>query len=438
MKKVLIIANLFHASPRITGIAPRLADFGYEPTMITVPLKSDKKRFFKFDEFRKKVRVIETPYYGDVFSGLRKILNFFGFNKNKSLLDQVKSKSGSERKKSFVDNVFKAYLTFFAYPDEERKWKAPALKAAADILNKEKFDIILSSSSPVVSHIVAGKLKKKFSIPWVADLRDLWTQNHNYSFYGFRKLYEKPLELKTLKNANALVTVSDLWMEKLKLIHKDKDIYAIMNGFDPDLASDGREKITEKFTITYTGQIYDGKQDPAKILIALKNLIDKKIIKREDIELRFFGPEKSWLAKEIENCGLKDIAKQYGVVPRDEAIKKQHESQVLLKLNWEDQSHKGGYTGKIFEYLAAKRPILATGGWGDVTQELLNETKAGLYASKIEDIECALKDYYSDYKENKIVSYKGDWDKINKYSYTEAANKFAILFDKILSNNKVK
>ena len=120
------------------------------------------------------------------------------------------------------------------------------------------------------------------------------------------------------------------------------------------------------------------------------------------------------------------------MVPREVSLKKQWESQILLKLNWEDSRFKGDYSGKIFEYLAAQRPILATGGFGNnVTEKLLNETKAGIYAPTVEDIRKALKEFYLEHKQNGKVSYRGRWKEIKRYSYREMAKKFTDVLNKI-------
>jgi glycosyltransferase involved in cell wall biosynthesis len=190
--------------------------------------------------------------------------------------------------------------------------------------------------------------------------------------------------------------------------------------------------LAAKFTITYTGTIYTGKQDPSKLFTALRDLISGGTIDPKDVEVRFYGYKEGWLAREIEGYGLSGIVKQHGVVPRRIVFGKQKESQLLLLLNWEDPKGKGVYTLKIFEYLAAQRPILATGGSGDdVIKDLLDETKAGMYGSKVEDIKSILSDLYSEYKLKGKISYNGDRAEINKYSYREMAKKFAEILDSL-------
>ena len=442
MKKVLIIANLFHSSPRIPGITKYLLEFGWESIILTVPIGKDFRNLLGFPAgFQEKVRIIEVPYHGDIFWFWRKIFKLFGFATNKSILNQAKERTRIASQKSFIDRIFNLYQTIFGYPDDERGWKKPAVRVGRKLLEKEKFDAIISSSSPVTAHIIANQLKSKYEqssfgqrkkIPWIADFRDLWTQNHNYPYPWWRKIIERKLELKTLLLANVLITVAGSASEELGELHRGKETYTITNGFDPEKINNPPAELTSKFTITYTGQIYSGKHDPSKLFSALKDLISDKTINPDDIEVRFYGPKTGWIEKEIEEYGLISIVKQYGMVPREVSLKKQWESQILLKLNWEDSRFKGDYSGKIFEYLAAQRPILATGGFGNnVTEKLLNGTKAGIYAPTVEDIRKALKEFYLEHKQNGKVSYRGRWKEIKRYSYREMAKKFTDVLNKI-------
>ena len=432
MKKVLIVANLFHASPRIPALAKYLPEFGWEPTILTVPIKKDPKINLLFPSgFEEKTRIIEVRYQGDIFWFWRRLLIKMGLREDKSLLNQVKASFGITSKKSFLDYIFKLYTTIFGYPDEEKNWKTPLLRAADTLLSNEKFDIIFSSSSPVIAHIVAKDLKRKYHLPWLADFRDLWTQNNDYPYPFWRKKIEERLEVKTLADSDALITVSNPLVRKLEKLHKDKKVYNVMNSFDPEKVNNLSSPLTPEFTITYTGQLFVGSRDPEKLLIALKGLIEEKKIKEEDLKVRFYGPENVWLENKIKELLLSKVVKQYGKIPREDALKRQRESQVLLLLNWKGEKSEGVYTGKLFEYLAAKRPILATEGSkkDNVINELLEKTRAGIYGKDIKDIKELIFKFYSEYKKKGEIEYQGDWAEISKYNHREMAKQFTQIFN---------
>lgn len=417
MKRVLIISYGFHGTPRMLGLAKYLPEFGWQPVILTIT------RSEKVDS---RLIIIETPY-SHVLSFWKRLV---GLDPEKNVRSQIKNRFSATSGKSLLDFFLTRCAEIIHYPDAYKGWRAFAIKAAEDFLQKENVDAMISSSFPVISHIIAKELKIKYRIPWVADFRDLWSQNHNYYYGTVRHFFDRRLELKTLLPADVLVTVSQLWGEKLRGLHRGKPTYWITNGFDPGLINTPGAKLTTKFTVTYTGRIYQGKQEPSKLLAVLRDLISEGAMDPDNIEVRFYGPNEKWLEKEFRDYGLANIAKQYGIVPRQVVFNKQRESQLLLLLNWDDKPEKGWYPLKIFEYLAARRPILAVGGYGDdVVTEMLDETKAGFYGSTVEQVKNIIKDLYSEYKLKGSVSYVGDMEKIKKYSHREMARKFAELLN---------
>lgn len=429
-KKVLIITWYFPPRPdvgslRLRGLAKYLKDYDWTPIILTGQLPQGP---------RINCRMVETPYHDVVGSWKEK----FGFDPNKTIKAQTKILSNKESfKNSLVEFALNRVGEIIAYPDSLKGWYAYAIKYARKILESEDIAAIISSSRPVTCHLIAKELKEEYKIPWIADLRDLWTQNHYYAdcFSLIRKMIETRLEKKTLSRADALVTVSRPLAEKLKELHKNRPVYVITHGFDPDEENILPTNSTPRFTITWTGTIYWKKNDPLKILEATRSLISEGAIDPKDIEIRFYGTvTKSkdwWLEERIMQLGLQNIAKFYGQIPREEAIEKQRTSQVLLLLGWEDP-YQGLYSGKVFEYLAARRPILATGGeTKGVLTELLEETQAGIHAPNVEDVKSALKNFYYEYKSDGQVKYRGRRSTINKYSHKEMTRKFSEILNTV-------
>jgi len=250
-----------------------------------------------------------------------------------------------------------------------------------------------------------------------------------------RKFFETRLELKTLAMSDSITTVSKYLASDIKILHNKTPIYSIPNGFEISELADMNIRLTKKFVITYTGNLYYGKRDPSKMFQALQELIEEKILDQEDIEVRFYGPQEDWMAKEVEKYNLQKIVFDYGLVSRDVALFKQKESQLLLLLLWDHPSEIGVYTGKIFEYLAAKRPILAIGGPKGVVAELLEETSTGFFVSSVQDVKKVIKGYYEEYKLNCHVLYKGNISDIEKYNQKEMARKFAGILNNLLKVN---
>ncbi len=401
------------------GIAKYLPEFGWQPVILSAPL--DEKSPNQFT-------IIETGYRDALgFPG-----KLFKIKPNEDPRKQIRNRLGVKSKKSFLDSMMTLAGEIINYPDSEKGWMKPAVKTGEKVLGEDNFDAIISSSAPITAHVIAHKLKSHFKIPWVADLRDLWTQNHNYYYGQLRKVVDRRLELKTLGSADAIVTVSQPWAHELGTLHKGKKVYAITNGFDPDSINEPPMPLTGQFTITYTGLIYSGKQNLALLFNALKELISEKVVGSSDVEVRFYGTGVTWLSEMIQEYSFSNITKVYDTIPQKEAIERQKESQVLLLLNWEDPKVIGWHPLKGFEYLAAARPILAVGGFGgDVTEILLKETGAGVYCVKPDEVKENLHQWYLEYKRTGRVTYQGNMQKINKYSHREMARKYSEVLNQI-------
>ncbi len=422
MKKVLLIANLGHASPRIPGIAKYLSHFGWKATILTPKMSSKQKELFLSDH-GEGLHIVETEGYA------------LHYGYHPAATQPERAPSFLIRFKRVVSRRLKKIVSEIKnYPDSEIAWKKHAVKKAEVLIKENSYATLLSSSSPITCHLIAKEIKKRYSIPWVADLRDLWTQNHNYPFSRIRKVIERKLELNTISSADELVTVSPQLAQQLEALHSRKKVYVITNGFDH--YAQGNAERPEKFTLVYTGQIYPGKQNCYITLQAINELIEEKIIPNDAVEFHYFGPTKEMIKEEIARQGSSELCekycKLYDPISRTESLKKQLASQLLILFNWEDKTEKGIATTKFYEYLGTGRPIIATGGYGgDFLESLLQKTDAGNYCRSVKEIKECLVSYYSEYTENGYVAGKGNKEAISAFSYKRIAGKLAEIFNRV-------
>ena len=332
MRNVLIIAFYFPPMPdiggyRLNGLAKFLPLYGWNPIILTPLLPGAPDPRF---------RVLQTPYI-DVVKQWKIRL---GLNPNETLNTQFEVSSQRDSL-SFVDRLAYYPGEIINYPDDKIGWYDHAVRTGDELLQKEHIDLILSSSYPETCHLIARTLVDKYNVPWVADMRDLWTQ-YPYSHHcAIRRLFEKNLELRTLSKASALVTVSEPLASDLQYLHSHTSVHVIENGFDPDDARYNAPTLSDKFTITYTGQLYNGKRDPAILFEALADLLSEGIIDPDRIEVRFFGSQGQWLIDEIRQYQLEGIVTVSGWGPRSIALEKQRESQLLLLLLWDNSLDRG-------------------------------------------------------------------------------------------------
>lgn len=425
MKRVLVIYYFYGdqrkiASVRGAGLVKYLPKFGWTPYIITATPQIE----FPPEEF-----VISVP-----FEDMRKKWkNRLGLNADLSLRAGLNIRA-KKNEKDIIDLSIRALGEIIAYPDSFTGWKKSVIRLASDLIERKSFDAMISSSGPPTSNLIAKYLKDNYSIPWVADFRDLWTQNHRYLYSNMRRSFERRLEIKTLSSADALTTVSQPLAYKLKQLHSRKDVYTIPNGFDPLQKNPGLP-LADRFTITHTGHINRGFQDPEPLFEAIGSLISDGLIDRREISIDFFGQRDYWLEKDAAKHKIGDIVRIFGSVSRTEAIEMQRRSHLLLLLIWNDSKEKGIYTGKVFEYLAAQRPILAIGYKGSVIDNLLLETNAGIQCSIADEIKNAVYKAYLEFKSQGTVNYRGIYSSVEKYSHIEMAKKFANVLDNLLQNH---
>lgn len=436
MKHLLVIANLYHSSPRIPELLETFLNEDWKVTIVTPPLQDNAATFLNFPKnFSKKAIFQIAPYRGDIFWIHRKFLSFFGLSSKISYTEQLKNISGKTLKKlGLIDWLMRMYQAIFAFPDTERTWYKSAISKFKEIKKDNKFDAIISSSPFPTVHLVANHIKKEIDIPWIADFRDLWSQNHNYSLPSFRLVIDRWLEIRTLVTCDLITTVCKSLRDKLTNLHKKKAI-VLRNGFQSfDFTS--MTKLSERFTITYTGTIYDKKQDPEKIIKALKNLIDLGSVDVSKISINFYGKYSSVLESIIKKYKVEKVVKQLGFIDRIESRKKQLESHALLVFQWEDLKELDLCPLKFYEYLKAGKTILATGGskFTEVA-DIIKKTNTGFVAVDVIDIQKILKKMYDQFIKKKII-YTGNKKIISNYSFFKSSKQLKDLLDKLVTSEK--
>ena len=267
------------------------------------------------------------------------------------------------------------YKNFLNFPDGQIGWYPFARQAGSRIINQWRPDLIFASAAPFTSLLVASALSRKHRIPWVAELRDLWVDNHNWVRPPWRYYFENLLEHHVLGSARGLVTVSNPLAETLRLKYRIP-CEVITNGFDPeDYPSSVNVPHSNGIVhVTYTGQIFDLKRDPSPLFIALNKLGEDT----EKIRVHFYGRYLELARNIAVKYKVEHLVKFHQPVSHLEAVKIQTQSDILLLLPGYTNEERGVFTGKLFEYLGARRPILCVGNTGGVAAELVRERAAGV------------------------------------------------------------
>ncbi len=417
MRRLLLITYAYSPQPFIGALRPSalaryLPEHGWEAIVLTPRVPGRKGP---------GACVIET--------GDRDVVQHFkakfGLNPRLGVHEQFRLPLATTPNSKLLHTKLIDYLKgLLAYPDTAKGWIPFAVEAVAEFAKRGHVDAILTTSPPESCHIIGAQAKKILRCPWVADFRDLWTQNLAAQPDCFQSLRVR-LEKKTLNVADALVTVSVPWTRRLHERYPAKPIYTITNGFDPGDFPQKPQRLTECFSITYAGALYEGKRDPSPLLEVLAELVQEQIVQPTDVRVRFYGQVEPWLPPLISRHQLEELVELHGIISRDEVLQQEMESQVLLLLGWGDPKETGQHTGKLFEYLGARRPVLAVGGSKGVLTEVLDETKAGIHALSKQQLRECLIAMYAEFKNDGQVRYRGDARSIDKYSCSQMAWRFA-------------
>lgn len=433
MNKVMIITYWYPPKKtigtlRLSKWVKYLPEFGWKTVVVTVkPLSDLYTRYGTLPDEMKQGRVYRTRdrSLNELIYYLSKHLPF------KSASEELTQKN---RGRNFLFNRFAywIYRQFICFPDECWPWLLE-YRQIEHIAQKEQPDVLLSSSLPNTCHVLASLLNRKFNIPWVADFRDLWTQNHIFRRILPLRYLEILLERHTLKYAIALITVSEALKTQLEKLHK-KPTYVIPNGFDPDDFSKNSSGPSREgpLVIVYTGSIYPEKRDPTPLFEAMHILLQRREINPSDIRIDFFGRRLETIQNLLERYpNIRPMVRLMGEVPYKDSLQIQRTADVLLLLEWTDPQARGVYTGKVFEYLGAGRPILSIGPKKGVIEALLKETQAGVHVQSATEILPLLKHWL---KEKRLLGsprFIGVQEAIQRYSRREQARQLAEVLDKV-------
>jgi glycosyltransferase involved in cell wall biosynthesis len=382
--KILIISSFFPPLNSIASLRPYSwakywTQAGHDVTVLTTQKQQDPDVMLYLPN--PGFKVVEVPQPGVV----------------QSLKDKHKTKKTTFYGK-FLQKLreTKGILSACRMPDLTDLWIRPALKA---IRTGGPWDLVISTSGPYSTHLIAHRLKKRrIAKQWIADYRDAWSTNHIYSGLFPFTLIEKRLEKHILKQADLITITSAPFANEMKKSLGLDHIEVIENGMDPeDLTKIPKLPIflnDGKFRIVHTGTVYPGKKDPAPLFRAIQTLSQDPQNKQllDKLEVIFAGPELDHVQKTIDDMQLNPWVKCIGFISREDSLRMQRDSHALLLLSGNEMKKEGALTGNIFEYLFSGTPIICIGAKQlEASQLLVLEAKAGQCLQSEEEIEQYLK-----------------------------------------------
>lgn len=393
-KKVLFIAYHF---PPIggSGVQRSLKYVKYLPMYEYKPLVCTVKNGHNFaydytllDEIPNEAKVYrsnsgETLLLREIIEKtsavLRKLKKSKKNNEDNESNTDIKKIGGSQD--TIKDKIFR-YLEYnYFIPDTKIRWYKHAINDIKKrILVENDIDIIYSTSSPYTDHLIGLEIKKYTNKPWIADFRDPWVGNvfiaNNYSKKRLKR--EAQMERAVIEKADKIIMVTDTITENYKKSYPeyaDKFI-TITNGFDSadklDIAIDN-----EKFIINYSGILTEG-QSPDTLIKALEKLCCEDEKFRKNLKVNFTGlviPQYEFM---IRNSKINENIIINSYMTHEEVVKQMSKAAINFVILADRSESRGVFTGKIFDYILAERPVLGIMPSNGVASNLINNRELGL------------------------------------------------------------
>lgn len=349
-----------------------LPSFGIEPLVITV---NERKASYQVKDYSLSVDVDEKLklYRTNTFEPF----NIYKTISNKSEIPY--SGFANESSPNLIQKISRFIRGNFFIPDARLGWNIFAYLKACKVIKRENPSAIIISTPPHSTQLIGLKLKKRFNIPLIADLRDPWTDIFYYDkFYHTKaaKCIDAKMERRVLENADHILVVShhikELFISKSDKIDPNK-IVVIPNGYDEEDFKINHQQQQSPFTIAYTGTISDD-YDIDAFITAIQE------IRRDgytDIKLKFMGRVSPMQAEKFDISGLDEITEFIPHSQHEQSIKLLQESSALLLVIPKIKNNEGILTGKLFEYIGSNRPIIAIGPKNGDAAAIIRDCNAG-------------------------------------------------------------
>lgn len=352
------------------------------------------------------------------------ILSSFKKNKTKQSAGFLKPNP------SFFGKILQYIRANYFIPDARKYWIKPSIKYLEKYLSQNNVDVIITSGPPHSLHLIGMELKKQLDVRWISDFRDPWTEIDYFEHLPLTKKSIKKhqqLEASVVKNSDAVLVVGKTMKENFK--QYSKKIYVLTNGFDFS-SQFGEIVLNKQFTITHVG-LMNADRNPISFWKAIEEICRENKQFKTDCKIQLVGK----VSKEVEQIILQhkiENVELIGYKNHQEITVYQQKSQVLLLAVNNVKSAKGIITGKIFEYLQAKRPILAIGPTDGDLAEIINETNSGVIIDfeDVVKIKLEILKMYKSFKDNRLeVGSKN----INQYHRKNLTKKLSEIIKEIIS-----
>ncbi len=323
--------------------------------------------------------------------------------------------------------------------DEQVGWLPFAQRAGLEIIRDHHIDLVYSTSTPYTAHCVARYLHAQTRLPWVADFRDPWVGNANLHFATpFHRKFVESKERQVIQQADHIQVVSPPMAEAFTSRYDGLSasrLTCLPNGFDAqDFAHiQPAARAQDRFTLVYTGSFYAHGRTARSFLEAISSALQHGAIPRQALDIQLVGNLGNATLEWITELGLNDIVQTPGFIPHDQSLARLFSADVLLLIVGDAADSAGVYTGKLFEYLAAQKPILCLAN-GGVAADLVLKSRTGRVVppEAVDQIKENLVEMYQAWKEG-LLQIQPNQPLIQSFERKQLTERLAVIFDGLIN-----
>jgi glycosyltransferase involved in cell wall biosynthesis len=263
---------------------------------------------------------------------------------------------------------------YVLWPDGGLGWVPFAFLATLRAVRRDRPDVLLSTSAPYGSHLVALFVARLTSLPWVADFRDEWTANPHLADQPRPLAWLSGRAERAITNAATKVVVAAGYFRLCGLAQDEPRRIVIVNGVDDaDFPGDSAPgPPADRFVLSHVGTLY-ALQDPSLALRVVAGLTARGAMAADSVEVRLVG--NVWIPDFTHPRGLR--VETTGYVEHLRAVAEMRAATVLLLYV---PAASLAPSGKLFEYLASGRPVLCLAREDNLASRLVREWQAGVVA----------------------------------------------------------
>ena len=341
----------------------------------------------------------------------------------------------SSGKKSFKQRLSLWIRGNLFVPDPRVGWVKPSVRFLKKYLAEHPVDVIVTTGPPHSMHLIGQRLHKELGLPWIPDFRDPWSRMYYLkhlpmSARTWRRL--RSMEQSVLDDCSTVLAVTPLVQEEFQAQTKTP-VAMITNGYD---GGDFEQAVEPDgfFNVVHTG-LFAADGNPLNLWKALgiKAWADADF--KAALRLRLVGKVDREVYDAIAEAGLKDNVVDLGYRDHLTAVREQLAATMLVLPLRNDPEYRPILPGKLFEYLASRRPVLGIGQEDGAMARVLANTGAGVTAGwdNLEAMRDFIDKAWEQFKAGGVPPVEGD---IARFSRRSLTRELAALLERVSNENK--